>query len=133
MHVTIPLDRMNGNFKLLNRFSNVDQDVIKGLMSGAVEMYFHLIKARQAKLVSKTVNNKTKNISLRISVTDDNQDVEFEIDAAELSRNKFLLASFNKIDTFDIGYSAAESRIRTEQMEIKSANANFLIEQLSSE
>jgi hypothetical protein len=126
LHVTIPLDCLDDSRYFFERFSKFDQTLIESVISNT-DLYSKLIESENTKLVAKNINKKTKRISLTVSIAKPNDECfVFEIDAAELSRNKFLLKLFNKEDAFNIGYSAAESRIRSEAVEInKLKDTNF--------
>jgi hypothetical protein len=126
LHVVIPLDKMNDSPGFIHRFSSTDQEMIRYVINDAISFSQRLICGTHVKLISKTFNTINKSIMLKIAAFDGNdQNVEFEIDPSELSRNKFLLEYFNKLDLFDIGYAAAEQRSRTERIEIKKAKQSL--------
>lgn len=129
LYITLPLDQLLEDNPFLIRFSHPDREIIKNIINDKTNLYSTLIDSRKIEIISKTVDKVTRKVSLKISIADCyHNNVELELDASELSRNKYLLQLFNKIDNFNIGYSAAESRIRTEQLEIKKAN-QFIQEQ----
>lgn len=122
LYVTIPFEQLSGSDNFLHRFSVGDREIINDVIRNTTDSFSHLIEGRNIKVIAKTVDRITKKTALKISVADYyNKNIEFQVDPTELSRNKFLLQLFNKIDLFNIGYSAAENRIRTEQFEINKA------------
>lgn len=119
LYITIPMDRLIDNNNFILRFSIKDREIINNIVNDKTDLYSRLIEGRKIEVIAKTIDRVSKKTALTISVIDYyNKNIEFEIDPTELSRNKFLLQLFNKNDAFNIGYSAAENRIRTEQMEI---------------
>src|SRR5581483_6253485 len=111
---------INGN--LYNRFSVVDQDIIKNIIKDSTNLFTYLSSGKRVRIISRSFNRASKENILKIAVSDtENKDIEFEMEPSELSRNKFLLDFFDKSDNFNIGYLAAENRIRTERLEIQNA------------
>lgn len=121
LHITFPVNELKGNSSWLQRFSSNDQETINYIASDEGEIYARLLQSGRLKIISKTLNRTTKETWLKIlSADSQKQQIEFDISASELSRNKYLLEHFNSTDSFHIGYCAAESRIRSEKNEIKS-------------
>lgn len=120
LHVIISLEEILTH-KYLTRFSAQDQEIINYVIDDSQSLAAYLMRGQSVSLKSKTYDKRNRNILLKVAAFENDENIEFEIDPAELSRNKFLLQLFNKRDAYDIGFAAAESRIRSEQLEIAKA------------
>jgi hypothetical protein len=124
LHVIISLEEMVTR-RYVDRFSASDQEIIKYVLDDKSSLTAYFMHGQSVRVASKTYDKLSNNVMLKIAAFSNNSNIEFEIDPAELSRNKFLLQQFNKGDSYSIGFAAAESRIRTEQLEMLKAKQNF--------
>lgn len=125
MHVIIPIEKLGRSEGLLEKFSKQDREMISFVMQ---ENGFFKPEAfmdgNNVKIAAKTFDRVKKSSSLKITVSgSDSNQIEFEADPCEIARNKFLLQLFDKCDAFNIGYAAAENRVRSEKIEINRLKA----------